>query len=620
MERLPWILLEEICEYLADAEPKRRSLFAFSLVSKLCYSAAERQRFRIVSITAGGRAKLLDDLGRWRNMFGPTQRASYVRRLVIAGCMPLEQDDADGSTAAGDTVAGADEAAADPADIETHGSREEDDDDLRDRFEAFGSDDTFQEVSRVRQSDFIRKLAQYERRIQNKAWMPLANFIQQLSGLFDLIYTSTDQVPTCLLSTLHQYHPNCRLYVRHFYLRSLVQSRAQLHDIDPDEFELVTSPCLYGIVAPYHGYDSNGKLCFSEEAVLQIVAGLAPRLAYVTMLASHPGDSMELRAAYRMSRPAWPGFRAGVANPSHEARSKRPVGRLLHLRLGGDFTTYPRTLEKLSARTDFSKLRGLEVRALSTSLAALRRLHDMALGGMLCSLDKLCLNASPSNLGELEDMDEATSHILSALHPLTELDLAGTIGERTFRALCDHHGHSIRKLRFVPDRPGLSWPQMQQLRHRCPGLRSATLLTQRTGSDRDEVNIYRTLGQFRHLERINLHFCCEPSPKSAGSRESALRAVFVNSAIDASLALSIFRTISESGGTQGATRTSPLRLLKLLDSLRSVDSVGPGFTGVLRWLHRRWICERSVRDDRPDEVRVREIDKAERLHSLKSDL
>jgi hypothetical protein len=91
-----------------------------------------------------------------------------------------------------------------------------------------------------------------------EAWMSLVKLIGQLPALRDLVYTSAEQIPSCLPSILHQHHPSCRLHVTIFDLRSLHQPNGSPHDIDPDEFKLVTSPCLYSITfynSPLIGMD-----------------------------------------------------------------------------------------------------------------------------------------------------------------------------------------------------------------------------------------------------------------------------------------------------------------------------------------------------------------------------
>ncbi|KAK3896562.1 hypothetical protein C8A05DRAFT_39898, partial [Staphylotrichum tortipilum] len=92
----------------------------------------------------------------------------------------------------------------------------------------------------------------------DETWLPFARFLGWLPALTDLVYACTHQVPACLLAALHEHHPRSRLHVRAFSLRSLFQKRDQLHDIDPDERALATSPCLYSIHALCEMYGTHG--------------------------------------------------------------------------------------------------------------------------------------------------------------------------------------------------------------------------------------------------------------------------------------------------------------------------------------------------------------------------
>jgi hypothetical protein len=117
---------------------------------------------------------------------------------------------------------------------------------------------------------------------QREAWLPFAQFLGQLPGLTDLVYACINQIPACVLDALHQHLPRSRLHVRTFSLRSLYQERDQLDDIDPDEYLLATSSCLYSIRAKCKPYDTWRRFSFNLEAVERmVVSGCAPRLRRV---------------------------------------------------------------------------------------------------------------------------------------------------------------------------------------------------------------------------------------------------------------------------------------------------------------------------------------------------
>ncbi|KAL2020993.1 hypothetical protein VTK56DRAFT_7767 [Thermocarpiscus australiensis] len=122
------------------------------------------------------------------------------------------------------------------------------------------------------------------------AWEPLANLIQQLPGLAEVIYESPSQFPPCLLRALHARNsgtgPMTRLHLHNLILRSLMDSNGVT---GPHELPLATSPCLYCVRVSYRdpvAYDFDNRS--EAEAVLQLIEGngLAPNLGQVRL--NHP--------------------------------------------------------------------------------------------------------------------------------------------------------------------------------------------------------------------------------------------------------------------------------------------------------------------------------------------
>lgn len=70
----------------------------------------------------------------------------------------------------------------------------------------------------------------------NHLWNPLAEFIRQIPSLESLFYESYSQFPHCLLNTIHQHQPQCKLYLTNFHLLSL-NARGTA-----DEHEFAISP------------------------------------------------------------------------------------------------------------------------------------------------------------------------------------------------------------------------------------------------------------------------------------------------------------------------------------------------------------------------------------------
>jgi hypothetical protein len=114
----------------------------------------------------------------------------------------------------------------------------------------------------------------------DKFWQPLAQFISGLQ-LKELVWTSTEQFPRCVLSVLNEKLPACRLHVYRFDLHSFHQ-RDTLQDIEETEYMLAASPCLCTIVSSYSMYDASGCANYNGDATLQLSAELAPNLKHVS--------------------------------------------------------------------------------------------------------------------------------------------------------------------------------------------------------------------------------------------------------------------------------------------------------------------------------------------------
>ncbi|KAM5491116.1 hypothetical protein MaudMau93_002137 [Microsporum audouinii] len=176
--------------------------------------------------------KLRHDLERWNSILTFTDRARYIRHLKVMDFAPTKESNADNRSDEEKAGVAYDEEEFDPKLALT-------------RFYACSP-----------------CLTEY----QNETMLPLAQFIQTLRELSDLIYASTDQISSCILSTLHQHHLNCRLHMDTFSLRSLYQLKSHLHDISVDEYALATSLCLYNIVSRYYEYDTDGRVAYNKDA------------------------------------------------------------------------------------------------------------------------------------------------------------------------------------------------------------------------------------------------------------------------------------------------------------------------------------------------------------------
>ncbi|KXJ88725.1 hypothetical protein Micbo1qcDRAFT_166166, partial [Microdochium bolleyi] len=138
-----------------------------------------------------------------------------------------------------------------------------------------------------------RQLHPIEKARRDEAWLPLARFLEKLTGLTDVVYSCTNAFPACLLSALHAHHPRTRLHLHTFSLPSLVRAPGALDPLDADDLALATSPCLFSLVLATRrlllgdhddtggGYLHNVRdlVDYNLDMVAQMLAGLAPNLA-----------------------------------------------------------------------------------------------------------------------------------------------------------------------------------------------------------------------------------------------------------------------------------------------------------------------------------------------------
>ncbi|PGH08459.1 hypothetical protein AJ80_07858 [Polytolypa hystricis UAMH7299] len=251
LETLPILVLDQLCEYLADCDYKRPSLFTFSLAM-------------------WNRNQLRQKLKRWNEILEIDRRFAHVCRVKIVGNIPLvevhEQDN--------------------DVEVATYFDPE-----WLEKYTIKTDDDCFSKPSKL-PTEFLREsplLPSEEKQSQSTAWMPLAQFIERCSSLENFVHDCFDQVTTCILEALHQRHPNCRLHVYKFGLRSLYQWQDNPQDIDPDEYALATSPFLNSINSLFSGYGTDGKVEYNAEAVRHMAAA-APKLKSVRTAFRHAGD------------------------------------------------------------------------------------------------------------------------------------------------------------------------------------------------------------------------------------------------------------------------------------------------------------------------------------------
>lgn len=221
LESLPIETIQEISGFL-----DRCSAFSFSLASTRCRCAANATIFSTVRIKVSTSAPRVQ-IGRWIEVLNNASSLQHVRHLEVV-------PERDGLP---------------------HLRRL---DDCGDR--------SFEKWKYWPDSTLPSRALEHD-----AEWLLLAYLTQTLPGISDFTWGCREQIPACVLRTLHASKPGCRLHLQSFTLRSLIRPASELIHLHAYEFELATSPCLHSIALRYDLKSSAGYTNYNEEAVMELI-------------------------------------------------------------------------------------------------------------------------------------------------------------------------------------------------------------------------------------------------------------------------------------------------------------------------------------------------------------
>lgn len=155
----------------------------------------------------------------------------------------------------------------------------------------------------------VGKVKKWER-VPDSSWKSLAQLIRQLPALADLSWNCSQSVSPCVLIALQEHALRRRLWINTFQFRNLHGPALDAHEV-----RLMTSPCLYAIrldfLTAWPSKDGTETMhAYDEEAVMRLVAGMAPGLRKVS-LSPRPPFAMP---RYTPKLP-WEGFNTTVPLP-----------------------------------------------------------------------------------------------------------------------------------------------------------------------------------------------------------------------------------------------------------------------------------------------------------------
>ena len=613
---LPLELLQQIASYVEAVH--QPSLNALSLTSKACRAASAFLIFRQIDIAVGNRERLPEDVETIIETLQRTDAARHVQCINIKGDMrPYTKR----LTMYGHEL---NQPRWDDGLDEMLGKSE--------RHSCSGPHVVYDEPVIERNS------------AEDMAWAPVVSLLHRLPHLKDLIYDCESQFPPSLLSTLRGRHPQCRLHHLTFRFRTLLWGVPY-----PYELELATYPALHRVKVGCARRDTNGDDDFNLEAVMELVAGLAPNLKEVIVLSLSPAASYR----YSRRRDEWRGLPGLTGNIKGSLKT-------LQIKGWSDLVS-PTVLQRWARHTDFDCLQHLQ-------LWGGRETHSIGITDE--TMEWVAQNHSFPRLKTLgvylyrDDMFHERPHysdnavaFFQAFPALEELTVSGPIDVHIFEAIISHHGQKLRKLALHPSEANPSSRMtngreqreiplevtkelVSQLQAQCPLLEDLALPIKRDLSSASEASLYRSFCKMPKLTSLllnldcsNWHVILDPfySPGFTGDdaepvacdvryhegleidhalpvTKGDLKKTFINAAVNEALARSIWELVS--------IRKTGARLERLKLWTTGGGEYG-GYSG-LHYLHkfvdqlsRSWLIERDPRRD-VDDVVIRETGKRKR--------
>ncbi|XXG94782.1 hypothetical protein Hte_001040 [Hypoxylon texense] len=625
---LPQELKAQVCEFLYGTHLS--SLVNLAITNKDNYDVAALFLFRTIKIFVNERDRSQPNLQKYVRHLECFEAKKHVRRLVIYG---------PGWSSPVRTGFGYER----PSFIRTLAyipdpERENNENPLRTRFDKLTGVDVWDNIIH---SAFVPDTSPVGTAYQlNERWRPLANLIRQLPMLGDVIYQCSTQFPPCLLAALHERQsgwPRCRLHIDAFKLRCLSSEPLAL---DPHELMLIASPCLHSINIRMGRRALHNSLHWLHDShlglVFRLVRGIAPNIKEVHVAGTNGTRN--------------PSLRGGLAALLEKGLQGKGSLSCLQLYGGTSNGINGQDIDSWGTHTDFTVLRTLKLdsEVAQSALETLVNKHGFP------SLEVLSIRLRPPTWDIVpQDMSAyflLVKRFLQNLPRLITLKITNWMnGISLDRAL----GSSLRILWLEPVRSsyGLTPQHVAQIRERCPLLKDLTVVVRRSKGDLLERALYRELGTLPKLQHLSLKmdpsrpdysfptawnwsedesfddFDREPLEPDTDShvhdlwfeRKGHVRDVFINSAIDETLTLAIFKAISE---TKERNNLVPLEKLeiRLTDAYyypHPTSWVRCELETYIAMLGRSWQVVRIPRGSSGQVLLAQEIDKGERERAIR---
>ncbi|EPE36636.1 hypothetical protein GLAREA_08799 [Glarea lozoyensis ATCC 20868] len=606
---LPLETLQQIAEYLDKSY--RPSLYAFGLASRTCHDATIPSIFRHVHLSISSPEALKRDIDALVKTLSLVDSSRHVQSLSIKGTLSFNSPSQRNVEGYKSSSSGRDSS------FMSTGMNEI----------LVGEEPCGSAIHIVYDESVIEKDSE-----EDIAWKPLASAIKTMPCLAKLEYNCSNQFPPSLLEALHDYnsYPQCKLYHNTFRLRTLLWDTPC-----PYELALAQSPCLYSVKVECCHRDSQGNIDFNQEAIMELVTGLAPNLKEVVVVNLRPESSWKYHHRPWESWQGLPGFVPGQS-----------VGSLTLLSLLGEIKRNPRGpcgfLQTWAKQTDFSCLQrltlggGFGCESVGINDEMMKWVAENCLFPRLKSL-RVRLDRDGNNR---PNYSENAIAFFESFQCLDELSVSGPIDPRILESILFQHGQTLTKLSIRPIEDESKAPngrlrghipmtctteQIIQIHIQCPLLQELALPVKRTQSDAIEAEKYKT---FRKMERLSSLFLILDCSEWRVTRDPAsldestfnefdqetfedwvflknghIRQTLLNCAVDETLARSIWETICRNKigcklqnlkiWTTGCCRWGDNTYIHYIKNV--VDN-----------LSRSWLFERIARDE-GDIINVKEL-------------
>ena len=474
------------------------SLISFPCVNHAIRAITARLLFRSIALEVYSRKQLRLEVNGWCEILSRNSCLVYVRHVEVLGSMPapgLDEDQLEHPYNRPDWN-GYDEICHDR-------SKE-------------GKKSSKRSISKIKRSRVLRSSLPpnpFPTSItkHDEAWQPLVELLDVLPGVSGLTWNlASSAFPLCVLDCIEWYEPRCKLYHKNIRFASL-----RAPQLDESAKRLAESQSLHRISVYYNTW-SPGRVSgedYNEEAIQDMVAGMAPNVKKANMIHCDPASSRQLNTFWLTNRAAWTGFN-GVSLQLKKATLT-------------DFQlicpTNAETLKSWSERVEFGQIRrptlSISIKDSALDYAASNCSFPL-LEDLFVSLDRDDMDSWTQTRQGLtpEEFREHTVRFISSLAPLKKFTLSGTLEQEVLDCVLEHHGCTLQQLCLLPYKPDSLLVQnepfeftkshVEQLQRACPLLEDLRIPIKRRNRDMIELQTYQAFRKFAGLRVLFLELDC----------------------------------------------------------------------------------------------------------------